>query len=115
MGCGQTKPRTITDERRDELVHARDRLRRDALKRAFEALREAGLFVRMEANDHVVHVVADRIEWSSINSRLTYSIDGVDISDLVQGLKTNLKCNEFPEDHLIMKSKPLFVPRKKTG
>ena len=113
MGCGNKQARqTVSEDRRDELIDARNARRADALRRAFDALREAGVFVSVQAHDHVVHVIADRIKWTSVNSKLKYAIDGVDISDLVQGLRTNLRCDGFPEDVLALKSKPMFVKKR---
>jgi len=113
MGCNKAKHsmgEPISDERRNELIAARDAARRDAV----EKLRESGLVVVAQASEHRVHVIADRIEWSYIDGKLSYAIDGVDISDMIQGFSTVVvKQNDFPVDTLILKNKPLIVPRTK--
>ena len=109
MGCNKAKRmgEPISDERRNELIAARDAARREAI----EKLRESGLVVVAQASEHRVHVIADRIEWSYIDGKLSYAIDGVDISDMIQGFSTMVKQNDFPVDTLILKNKPLIVPR----
>lgn len=87
------------------MLETRNRARAEAV----EKLREAGLIVAAQANDIVIHVIADRIEWSYVDGKLSYAIDGTDISDLVRGLNVQIRPGDFPKDTIVLAQRPIFV------
>lgn len=101
----------LTDEQREELKSVRDGIRAEAI----EKLRESGLILVAQASEIKIHVIADRIEWSYIDGKLTYTIDGLDISDAVRGINAHIRPGDFPMDTLILQQKPVFVGALKSG
>jgi hypothetical protein len=92
-------------EQREALMQLRNRIRTEAV----EKLRESGLILVAQASEIKIQVIADRIEWSYIDGKLTYKIDGTDISDVVRGLNVHIRPGDFPKDTLILAQKPVFV------
>ncbi len=105
----QNRP-ALTDEQREKLRAVRDGIRAEAI----EKLRESGLILVAQASEIKIHVIADRIEWSYIDGKLTYMIDGMDISDVVRGVNAHIRPGDFPKDTLILEQKPVFVRSRKS-
>jgi len=94
---------------RNRLLDARNKVRAEAI----EKLRESGLITVAQASEITIHVIADRIEWSYIDGKLSYAIDGTDISDMVRGLTVQIRPGDFPKDTLILAQKPIFAHARK--
>ncbi len=95
----------MDETKRRNLIEKRNEIRKEAI----EKLRESGLILVGQASEIKIQVIADRIEWSYIDGKLTYKIDGMDISDVVRGLNTQIRPGDFPKDTIILAQKPIFV------
>lgn len=95
----------MDETKRRNLIEKRNEIRKEAI----EKLRESGLILVAQASEIKIQVIADRIEWSYIDGKLTYKIDGTDISDVVRGLNAQIRPGDFPKDTIILAQKPILV------